>query len=113
MKFTEHNIQASCIKWFRWQHPNCLIFAVPNERKQSIIKGVRMKAIGLTAGVPDLVILIKGRMFFVEMKAPKGKLSENQKEIHKRLTELEYCVYTCYSLDEFIKVVNSFNKKTT
>ena len=104
MKHIEHNIQKSCIDYFRMQYPKLLIFHVPNERKQSVIQGARLKSIGATAGIPDLVIVGMDNIFFVELKAPKGKLTDSQKTIHANLLSLGHMVYTCFSLHDFTEV---------
>ena len=67
-----------------------LFFSVPNEA-YAAGKGKRtlsgreygkinnLKRMGLTPGVSDLVLVHKGKTFFVEVKRQSGKLSENQK----------------------------------
>lgn len=47
---------------------------------KGIVAGVVMKAMGQRAGVPDILIIHKGRACWVELKAPKGTLSNIQCE---------------------------------
>lgn len=42
------------------------------------------------------------------MKYGSGKLSENQKKIIPELMKNGYCVQTCYSFDDFIKIVVNY-----
>lgn len=65
------------------------LFSIPNEGKASYGEAARLKAMGLTAGMPDLCLIDKnGKAHFVELKTPTGKLSTNQRIIHQRLTDL-------------------------
>jgi hypothetical protein len=52
---------------------------VKNEGKRTPWQITYEKAMGLTAGSPDLAIVAKdGRTLWLELKAPKGVLSEDQ-----------------------------------
>ncbi len=54
-------------------------FTVPNQRgtRKKYEMGI-LKALGVKAGVPDIVAIYEGRFIGIELKAPKGKISENQ-----------------------------------
>ena len=60
-----------------------------------------MQLEGVTAGVPDLVVCLPGRIAFVELKARTGVISTKQREVMQRLTGLDLSVHVCYSIDEF------------
>lgn len=53
-------------------------------------------------GVPDRIVLMpRGRVYFVELKRPKGgKLSEMQKWWHKKLRELGFWVFCIHTHEE-------------
>lgn len=66
--------------------------AVPNGGKRSRIEAAIMNGLGTRAGFPDLIVMIPSREYegvrapksnpkvlFLELKAPKGKLSDSQK----------------------------------
>lgn len=62
------------------------------------------------SGVPDRIVLLPGaRIYFVELKRPKGgKLSALQKKWQQRLNTLGFKAYVLWSreeVDEFIKYV--------
>jgi len=40
---------------------------------------------GLMPGAPDLVVVKRGRVLFLEVKTAKGKVSEKQSEVHDLL----------------------------
>ena len=53
-------------------------------------------------GVPDRIVLMPhGRVYFVELKRPKGgRLSEMQKWWHKQLRERSFWVFCIHSEEE-------------
>lgn len=56
-------------------------------------------------GVPDRIILLRGNIWFVELKAPNGRLSDRQvyvrdQEFAPRLIDIYY-VYDDYTLNQF------------
>ena len=67
--------------------PNVVYFHVPNGGSRNAAEGARFKAIGVKAGVPDLVFLAYQRFYLLEFKEPggKGRLSPAQLEMHPRL----------------------------
>lgn len=70
-----------------------------------------MKAEGVVAGVPDLMIAEPRGEFaglFIEMKIKPNRPSKEQKEIISRLEDAGYRVAVCYSFEEFEKVVTDY-----
>ena len=49
----------------------------------------RFVAMGLRAGVSDLVVVLEGRVIFVEVKTPKGRLSEHQRFFRAKVRSLD------------------------
>lgn len=71
----EENIQKSIVKAYR-QLFDVVIFAVPNGGSRHMLEAVNLKATGVLAGVPDLVVLDhRGQALFLEVKKPGGKES--------------------------------------
>jgi hypothetical protein len=108
MKHEESNLQIACVRWFRlvYPEPRYLICTFPNGGSRNIVTASILKAEGSRAGMPDLIVFGKnGIVFFVEMKAKKGKQSENQKEIEKILTQMGFRYYLCRNFDEFKQTI--------
>ena len=59
-----------------------LLFSVPNGGTRNKIEAMKMKATGLTAGIPDMICLLNGPIAF-EFKTEKGVVSPVQQHIHK------------------------------
>lgn len=65
-------------------------------------------------GVPDRIVMVRGALYFVELKRPSGGiLSPLQKYRHKRLRELGQKVIviaTMENLDSFIEELNKIKR---
>jgi len=76
---TEHEEQRELVRWFRQTWPGVRIFAIPNGGARSPATAGRLKAEGVSSGVPDL--FIPAWRLWVEMKRTKGgSVSAEQKD---------------------------------
>jgi hypothetical protein len=109
MKHQEENLQIVCVRWFKLQYANkgYIIAHTPNGGKRNAREGARFKAMGVLAGFPDLTIIAKGKVFFIEMKSDKGKLTESQESVHGLLRGNGLFVYTVNSLESFMQIRNA------
>ena len=88
---TEHEEQREYVRWFRQTYPEVKIMAIPNGGARSPATASRLKAEGVSPGVPDLFVPAWG--LWVEMKRAKGgKVSPEQKEWHQYLESCGYRV---------------------
>lgn len=88
---TEHEEQREFVRWFRQTYPDIRIFAIPNGGARSPSVAVRLKAEGVSKGVPDLYI--PAWRVWVEMKRQKGgTISPEQKDWHQYLESCGDCV---------------------
>lgn len=85
---SEHEEQVLFVQWFRRQFPGVMIFAIPNGGLRGKIAAAKLKAEGVTAGVPDLYI--PEWRVWVEMKRQKGgRLSQPQRDVLRYLGEFD------------------------
>jgi len=88
--------------------PEHLLFAIPNEGVRNVRNASRMKAEGMTKGVPDLFLAIPMKGFhglFIEMKRVKGSnISQEQKDFISDLKAQGYSCHICKGCEEAIKV---------
>ena len=89
---SEHQEQVTLINWFRLTYPKFIMFSVPNGGNRDLIEAKRLKDEGLTAGIPDLCIILNDKVVFVEMKTRTGKLNEAQKKIIPKIERLGHLV---------------------
>ena len=85
-----------------------LLFHVPNGGSRHIAEATKLKAMGVRAGIPDLLLLAavargpesawKG--LALELKSPSGRLRDNQKWWIKRLRKQGWAVAVAYGFDE-------------
>lgn len=86
---SEHLEQVRLVSWFRRTFPDVRIFAVPNGGARSGLQGAKLKAEGVSAGVPDL--FVPAWHLWVEMKRAKGgTVSPEQKDWMAYLESVGY-----------------------
>jgi hypothetical protein len=107
---TEHEEQRELVRWFRQTWPGVRIFAIPNGGQRSIATAGRLKAEGVSSGVPDL--FIPAWMLWVEMKRVKGgSLSVEQKDWINYLESVKfYCIVGKGANDAKAKISDFFEK---
>lgn len=102
----EHDIQNDIRAWCG-EH-NLLAIRINVGLFKTII-GDRVVDAGPPRGWPDLQILDNnGRLLFCECKAKYGRLSDDQKRVHKVLKERKFPVIVPKSLEHFIKEMNGY-----
>lgn len=85
------------------------MFAIPNGGERNPIVAAKLKAEGVKAGVPDIFLPCSGAEgkaadgnsywhpgLFIELKVKKNKLSKEQGEYVRALTEAGFVVMICY-----------------
>lgn len=114
MRHDESNIQCTCVRWFRYQYPRLVLFAIPNGGNRSAVTGAIMKREGVLAGVADLFLAYPSgdkHGLWIEMKTGKGRQSESQKVFQAEMERNDYGYVVCRSLDEFIDEVEKYIKQ--
>lgn len=96
MKRPEQALQIACMKYLKdlsGVTKNFFAYHVGNGGFRTPVEASILKSMGVTAGVPDIVIHLNGgKSIFVELKAKKGKLSDNQETVHAILKGFGYRV---------------------
>lgn len=96
---SEHHEQREFVKWFRQTHSPVRIFAIPNGEGRSLSAAGRLKAEGVSRGVPDL--FIPEWWTWIEMKRQKGGvISPDQKDWHAYLAAVGYKVLVCKGCED-------------
>ena len=125
---SEHQSQAAVIDWWRlackgYGLPEFALMAIPNGGARHPAVGRKLKAEGVRAGIPDLFLAARRKLYFgsggpsdyeylpgfwIEMKRRPNKPSAEQEAVIHYLLQHGYCVGTCYSADEAIKVIKAY-----
>lgn len=105
--YAEAALQTACVGWFRKTYPalELLLFHVPNEGRRNVRQGSRWHALGGVAGVADLILLTPRGAVFIEMKAPKGRVSEAQRTWRRAVTIAGYRYFVVRALEDFKAIV--------
>lgn len=109
MRHQESTLQAACVRWFRYQYPNLIIYAVPNGGTRNVREAQRLKSEGVLAGVADLVVMLpQGKSLYIEMKIKGNKQTKNQKDFQKKVITLGHTYAVCYTFEEFKRVIENY-----
>ena len=97
--FSEDDCQAAQIRYLTGRRDtkrDLMFCAIPNAAKRGYKLAAVLKATGLVAGAPDLVIWLKGRVLHIENKVKPNKTTASQDWFAERLKALghEYRVIT-------------------
>lgn len=59
------------------------------------------------SGISDLIIIYKGKAYYIELKFAKGKQTLKQKEFEKRVTNAGALYYVVWELDKFHQIIKN------
>jgi hypothetical protein len=110
---SEDQLQAQIVTLTRNNY-DCIIFSIPNGGFRNKLEASKLKATGLLAGIPDLIITYNehqndcgGGIVFIELKTEKGKLSEQQELIHRKLRSHNHRVFIIRTLQEYQELLTT------
>lgn len=86
--------------------PNMYFCAIPNGGGRSSARtGAFLKAMGLRAGAPDIVLVVEGHAHGLELKAAKGRLSPAQKQAASEWEGAGGSFHVASSIDEALGIL--------
>jgi len=95
---------------FRKTWPDVRIIAIPNGGWRDIRTAARLKAEGVTPGVPDL--FIPEWKVFIEMKRAKGgNLSASQKDWIEHLNNIGYRAFVCAGAEDAMNTATAERRR--
>ena len=119
----EGPIHVDILKYLRAVLPrNSLVFHVPagGQRASKVnAKGARyspagqkLQKLGAVAGIPDLCLIVLGKVYFIEVKAQNGRPSDEQVAVFGALERAGACVAVARSADEVRDIVRRWGIPT-
>ena len=106
---SEHFEQREVVRWFRQTYRGVRIFAIPNGGQRSRAAAGRLKAEGVSAGVPDLFVPAWG--LWIEMKRQKGGVvSAEQKDWINYLQSVNYICIVCKGAEAAKAAISDFHE---
>ena len=114
----EDDLQKACVKLFKYQYPNLILFHIPNGGWRTKAEAGVFKAMGVIPGVADLFLMKAvpkndGTWYhglFIEMKAKGRTQSDKQKEFQSVCEKNSYAYSVADSIDKFLEVVENYLK---
>ena len=102
---SEHEEQREFVMWFRQTFNGVRIMAIPNGGVRSPATAGRLKAEGVSRGVPDL--FIPAWRLWIEMKRVKGgHVSSDQKSWLAYLSDNGYQTVVCRGAEDARNYIN-------
>ena len=111
---TELQLQTECYKWavntYQELRFGCL-FHVPNGGTRNKIEAMQLKASGVVAGIPDLILIHDSKAYGIELKTLIGKVSDKQIKVHESWKNQGIDTFVIRTFEDFqeliIKIVGS------
>ncbi len=101
MKRPEQALHRAAVQYLDAVLPdNSVFWHTPSGGYRTRAEAAIFAGLGVMGGIPDILILYRSKLIAVELKAPKGRLTEKQKAMHVRLMLAGAIVTTVTSLDE-------------
>jgi hypothetical protein len=113
-KNEEEQLQRAIVEHLRLRHkPGVIFFHCPNGEARSKATGGRLKAMGVRAGVFDLILMLPGPVtFLLELKAGSNKMSPAQEQFAKDLNEIGIGWACAWSIDDALAVLEGIGAIT-
>lgn len=107
--------QINVIQWAQYQiphHPELkLLHHCPNGGSRNKAEAVKLKQMGVMAGVPDLHLPVPKGVYsglYIEMKYGSGRLEKSQREfLNEAMKYGNYCA-VCYGAEEAINIIEQY-----
>lgn len=102
----ERKLQIEAVDAIRRMFPHVLCIHVPNGGKRHAREGANFKRMGVTAGVPDLILWWDGGHGVIELKHGKNDLQDTQRVILNQLSGFGVRNAVCRTLDEVVQALH-------
>lgn len=100
MKHPEQSLHQSVARYLDVALPKDVFWTTVPAGGGGAKRGAFLKSCGYRAGVPDLMFIIRGQAWFIELKTPKGRLSPAQIETAEAINRAGGVVVVARSVDE-------------
>jgi hypothetical protein len=94
----EAGIKSVMLAVLKASLPKNIIFIIINH----------LKKMGMVPGMPDICIIYRGQVYFIEVKTAAGKPSKRQQVIHNWLSELDVPVEVVKSVENVEKLLTEW-----
>ncbi len=105
----EQVIQIQLVNILKLSEPEVLAFHVANGGWRATREAQILKAMGVRAGIPDLVVCWPvGRTGFIELKAHNGAMTNFQTMMNRRLRDMGFPVAVARSVEHALIILDEW-----
>lgn len=115
----EDILHSQVVTYLRLKYPNVFWMHTPNEGKRTKFEQYKAKKLGITSGVPDLlifhnstdinrVIQQNGNGLAIELKVKPNKVTINQEQCMIKLQNAGWECKVCYTFEEAQKTIDEY-----
>jgi hypothetical protein len=109
MKRPEQILQRQVATFLDWALPSDAVWwHTPNGGGRSKIEGAIFKAMGVKAGVPDIIICWRNITYAIELKAKRGRHSPEQYLMQARLVRAGVIFAEARRFDDVITILTNW-----
>lgn len=101
----EFKLQEAAVKYMKLKYPNYLCFSVPNEAAWK--NKNYFSNLGMMPGVSDLIVVLPGKVLFIEFKSKIGRQSVEQKAFMEKVEALGFNYHLIRNLDDFMEIIEN------
>lgn len=106
---TELQIHIAVAEHLRYRgRPGLVFFHPANGEKRDKPAAAKLKAMGVTAGVPDLILIADGRTYGLELKADSGRISPDQRAMLARFDAAGAFTAVAYGIDGALSILTAW-----
>jgi VRR-NUC domain len=88
--------------------PRLFAFHPANGGYRRPIEAARLKGLGVRAGVPDVIVIHRGQVFAIELKAERGRATDAQLQATEDIRAAGGHAQVCYGLDHALAVLEGW-----
>jgi VRR-NUC domain len=100
----EADIQRCVFQHLRLRAPKDAFYFHPfSGGARRPIEAAIYKSLGAIAGLPDVIVIHRSRVFCLELKSTTGKLSETQRTTHDRMRASGALVEVAHGIDQALE----------
>lgn len=114
-KRSEDTEQIAVVMWAQYHladYPELKwLHHIPNGGSRNKLEAVKMKQMGVKAGVSDLFLPCARGIYcglYIEMKYNQGRVQESQKDFLTEMTKRGYYTAICYTAEDAVAVLKEY-----
>ncbi len=108
----EDIVQRAILDYLAVAAPDVFAYAIPNAARRTPGGRAGNAVPGLCPGMPDLGLVWRGKPYFIEVKAGKGRVSDEQLRTAQLLRRAGAAVTFCWSIDDVRHALSTWGIST-